>query len=292
MSINSLTDYNNGVRSAHARTSPPDSRSPAKTGDGAASQNTSTEASYILDLSPLARAAANAAAQLNEPTPAQDFSVGSGYNSDGKAFDQVKQDMRALFDARTQETGIEISTSTKGEVIGDFLGDIKDRRALFAIYGDDTGTFTKAERYAAYGIMWQQKNDAEYGPLRIKTPGDYLGHHKRGIDFLEQASPEEKSTFDWVEQRAVAQINYEKTRISRNYPTDPSDSYGRVNTGDVKVDNLIQMLVREGVQSYYRPIDEAVALEHSDAYAQAQRDFNALLDAEYAFAFTPTSVEA
>ena len=223
MSVNSLTDFNRDVRSTPtpARAS---SSSSAKADDP--TQNSSTRASTtdVIDISPQARAASQAAT-LNASAPVQNFSVGSGYNAADKPFDQVKQDMRALFDARGDETGLEISSKTTGKEAISFLGDIKDRRALFAVYGDTTGTFTKAEKATALTIMWQQKNDAEFGPLRIEMKGNPLGSRKATIDFLNQASPEEK----------------------------------------------------------------AVALEESEAYAQAQRDFAALLAAEHNFTFTQTS---
>ena len=289
MSVNSLTDFNRDVRPTQTSTPAParasSSSSSAKADDPTHNSSTRASTTDVIEISPQARAASQAAA-LNASAPAQNFSVGSGYSSGDKAFDQVKQDMRALFDARSKETGIELNRYTPRKEEEVLFGDIKDRRALFAVYGDETGTFTKDEKNTAYHMMWQQKNDAEFGPLRIKTPGNPLGPIKGTIDFLNQASPEEKATMDWVEQRAVAQINYENSRRSHNIPADPFDPYGQVNTGDANVDSLILRLVSEGVANYDRSLDKAVALKESDAYAQAQRDFTALLAAEHTFTFT------
>ena len=289
MSVNSLTDFNRDVRPTQTSTPAParasSSSSSAKADDPTHNSSTRASTTDVIEISPQARAASQAAA-LNASAPAQNFSVGSGYNSADKTFDQVKQDMRALFDARIKETGIEVSSYTPGKDKLAVFGDIKDRRALFAIYGDKTGTFTKAERSTAYNVMWQQKNDAEYGPLRIEMQGNPLGTRKATIDFLNQASPEEKATMDWVVQRAKAQINYENSRRSNNVSPDPFDPYGQVNTGDANVDSLILRLVSEGVANYDRSLDKAVALEESEAYAQAQRDFAALLASDHTFTFT------
>lgn len=287
MSVYSLTDYDNGVRSAP--TPAPTSPSPAKTDESTTVRAASTGIKDTVDISPEGLAAAQASALLSGASSSRSYSVGSGYDSGDKTFDQVKQDMRALFDTRINETGLEISSRTTGKETIEFLGDIKDRRALFAVYGDKSGTFTKAERNVSYHLMWQQKNDVEYGPSRTGTA---RGPFRGGIDFLNRAGPEEKATFEWVKQRAVAQIGYENSRRFDNYGPNPFGPYGRVSTGDEKVDSLILRLLAEGLENYDRPLDKAVALEDSQAYARAQGDFSEFLASGHIFTFTPPPVEA
>jgi len=281
MSINSLTDHGRGVGTAPTPT--PSSSSAAKKDDAAKTPAANTDTTDTVDISPQARAAAQADALLNTEAPAQDFSVGSGYSSAGKTFDQVKQDMRALFDVRSDETGLEISSKTTGKEALSFLSDITDRRALFAVYGDETGTFTKAEKATAYTIMWKQREQAQFGALGISIPGNRMAESKGLIAFIDQASPEEKATFGWVEDRAGAQFLYESARRAKNLPPDPSDPYGRVETGNEKVDSLIEQLLSEMRANYSRSFDQAVALEDSQAYAQAQKDFAELLASDDAF---------
>lgn len=170
--------------------------------------------------------------------------------------------MRALFDERSTALGLEVTSYTKPAEREDLFGDITDRRALFAIYGDETGTFSQAEKNIAYGKMWELKNDVEFGPTRTRAPGDHFGPVKGTISFLNDASPEEKATFSWVEQRAVAQISYDTISITH---TDPSSlGYeGSALTGDSKIDSLIQRLVAEGEANYYRPIEEGMDLRET-----------------------------
>jgi hypothetical protein len=238
---------------------------------------TNTGTTDTVDISPEARAAAHVETLLSTEAPAQNFSVGSGYSSANKSFDQVKQDMRALFDTRTDETGLDPSLKLSGKEATTFLSDITDRRALFAVYGDETGTFTKDEKAVAYHIMWKQREQAQFGALGISIPGNEVAQAKGLIAFIDQASPEEKASFSWVEDRAVAQFNYESARKSKNLAPDPNDPYGRVETGDEKVDSMIQQLLSEMRANYSRSLDQAVALKDSQAYAQAQKDFSEFL---------------
>lgn len=289
MSINSLTDYNNSARPSASLSSP----SQTKTDDATKRATTDQGTKDVVDrveISPQAREAL-ANAQASKAAAVQSYPIGGGYSADGKSFDQIKQDMRALFDERSETLNLEITSRIQPDETKELFGDITDRRTLFAVFGDETGTFTKAEKLVAYDKMWQLKNDMEFGPTRVRAPDDHFGPFKGTIAFLEQASPEEKATFDWVEQRAVAQISYNNVRQSHTDPN-PSAFYEHVSTGDEKIDNIIQRLVNESLRNYALPIEQAVALKDSNAYAQALEGFSDLMDSHHTFTFNPPATQA
>lgn len=285
MSINFPTDYSNSARpSAY-----PLSSAQTKIDDATKGAATDTGTMDVVDrveISPQAREAL-AKAQASKTTAVQSYPIGDGYSADGKTFDQIKQDMRALFDERSKTLNLEITTRIHPDEVEELFGDVTDRRTLFAVFGDETGTFTKAEKNVAYHLMWQMKNDMEFGPTRTRAPGDHFGPAKGQITFLEQASPEEKATFDWVEQRAVAQIIYDTTRLSHTDPS-PSAFYERVSTGDEKIDSIIRELLNESLRNYSLPIGQAIALRDSDAYAQALEGFNKLKASDHTFTYNPS----
>jgi len=221
----------------------------------------------IVDLSPKAQAA-------------QSFSVGSGYDSTGKSMDQILQDMRKMMDVRIQETGLDTTSAINAKDAGSFFGDITDRRALYAIYSDESNLFTKAERDMAYHTVWEMRKEAAHGPnmSRLETS-------KALIDFAEQASPEEKATMGWVKDRAYSQYLYEQAREKQNIPFDSTSRYDTINTGDSTIDSLIRRLVDEEWANYSRPINQLVALEDSDAYKDVQNGFENLLSSNHVFSF-------
>ncbi|WP_417797908.1 hypothetical protein [Terasakiella pusilla] len=221
----------------------------------------------IVDLSPKAQAV-------------QSFSVGSGYDSTGKSMDQILQDMRKMMDVRIQDAGIETTSELDAKGADAFLGDITDRRALYAIYSDKSGTFTKDERNVAYHTMWQMKEKAVHG-----SNMSWIDKAKAEIDFAEQASPEEKATMGWVKRRATAQILYEKAKLDGNIPFDPTSRYDTINTGDSTIDGLIRRLVDEAMDNHFRPIDQLVALEDSKAFKDVENRFESLLSSGHAFSF-------
>lgn len=289
MSINSLTGYNNSARPSASLSYSLQTKTDNATKRATNDQGIKNVADRV-EISPQASEAL-ANTQTNKTTALQSYPIGGGYSADDKTFDQIKQDMRTLFDERSRTLNLEITSRTHADEAEKLFGDITDRRTLFAVYGDETGTFTKAEKNVAYHLMWQMKNDMEFGPTHMRTPGDHFGPHKGTISFLEQASPEEKATFGWVEQRAVAQINYDINRLSYTDPN-PSAFYERVSTGDGTIDNIIQKLLNEGLNNYSRPMGQAVALRDSDAFAQAREEFNELMDSGHTFTFDPSTTQA
>ncbi|WP_417797907.1 hypothetical protein [Terasakiella pusilla] len=252
--------------------SPAQSKTPSSSA-GAEEQGSSStsgrkgDVQDIVDLSPKAQAA-------------QSFSVGSGYESTGKPMDQILQDMRKMIDVRSEETGLKLSSRTTGKEAESFFGDVTDRRALYAIYSDDTGMFTKAEKSLAYNTIWQMKEKAVHGPNMSR-----MEKVRAEIDFAEQASPEEKATMGWVKERATAQILYEKAKLDGNIPFDPTSRYDTINTGDSTIDGFIRRLVDEAMDNHFRPIDQLVALEDSKAFKNVENRFESLLSSGHAFSF-------
>jgi hypothetical protein len=93
------------------------------------------------------------------------------------------------------------------------MGDL-DRRSLYAVATNEGGKFTKEEQTAAQDLMRQQAQLATgyyVGPedqkknWRDPFANDPVGRAKAALNFLDNMSPEEKSTPQWLSQRATIQ---------------------------------------------------------------------------------------
>lgn len=93
------------------------------------------------------------------------------------------------------------------------MGDL-DRRSLYAVATNEGGKFTKEEQTVAQDLMRQQAQLATgyyVGPedqkknWRDPFANDPVGRAKAALNFLDNMSPEEKSTPQWLSQRATIQ---------------------------------------------------------------------------------------
>lgn len=93
------------------------------------------------------------------------------------------------------------------------MGDL-DRRSLYAISTNEGGKFTKEEQATAQELMRQQAQLATgyyVGPedqkknWRDPFANDPVGRAKAALNFLDNMSPEEKSTPQWLTQRSTIQ---------------------------------------------------------------------------------------
>lgn len=185
-------------------------------------------------------------------------------------FGQVKRGMRALIDARQRLTGTTLTKETKMATVKDLFGDITDRRALFAVYGDDAETFTEDEKKAAKWLELQLKKDSY-----AKLPKDdrIIGL----TNYLDKASAEEKATFQWIKDRADAQAGLYGSLDGWRRLKD----YGGVKTGDQAVDDLVSRLTLNMLMNWKSKTDYT----KTSAYAKIKKDFDALADTGRAFTF-------
>lgn len=93
------------------------------------------------------------------------------------------------------------------------MGDL-DRRSLYAVATNEGGHFSKEEQASAQELMRQQAQLATgyyVGPddqkknWRDPFANDPVGRAKAALNFLDNMSPEEKSTPQWLTQRATIQ---------------------------------------------------------------------------------------
>jgi hypothetical protein len=137
-----------------------------------------------------------------------------------KPFAQVALDARASMDAQyaaMKATGKPFDiNSSEGKDSNTLMGNL-DRRSLYAVSSNQGGQFTKDEQQTAQIIMGQQESLAlglYSGPT--SKAGAYVApfanmsdNIKNGINFLDNVSPEEKSSVGWAAERAGAQRTYE-----------------------------------------------------------------------------------
>lgn len=148
------------------------------------------------------------------------ISNGSATAGSQKSFAQVTTDARASMDAQysaMKATGKPFdNNSWEGKDWYTLMGNL-DRRSLYAVSSNQGGLFTKNEQQIAQSIMGQQEGLAMglyAGP--ISKAGAYVApfsrmsdNLKNGVNFLDNVSPEEKSSISWAVERAGAQITYE-----------------------------------------------------------------------------------
>ena len=81
-----------------------------------------------------------------------------------------------------------------------------DRRTLYAISSNQGGLFSQAEIDAAGTEMAVRESNAATAadPLHQNPAAAF----KAGVDYLDQASPEEKASLKWAEDRGSAQAGY------------------------------------------------------------------------------------
>jgi len=148
------------------------------------------------------------------------ISNGSAAGGSQKSFEQVAVDARASMDvqyAAMKATGKPFDiNSWEGKDSNTLMGNL-DRRSLYAVSSNQGDLFTKDEQQTAQIIMGRQESLAlglYSGPT--SKAGAYVAqfnsmsdNFKNGINFLDNVSPEEKSSVGWAAERASAQIVYE-----------------------------------------------------------------------------------
>ena len=82
-----------------------------------------------------------------------------------------------------------------------------DRQTLYAISSNEGGMFNEHETSQAHIEVISRARAA--GRAANLSGQNFTAHFRAMIDFYDQASPEEKSSFKWMELRANAQISYE-----------------------------------------------------------------------------------
>ncbi|MBZ9781572.1 hypothetical protein K9857_08405 [Pseudomonas sp. REP124] len=139
---------------------------------------------------------------------------GATSSSKDKTFADVALDARKRMDekyALMKDSGkpYDNSMTDRNSLMGDL-----DRRSLYAVASNEGGQFTKEEIASAQELMRQQAQLATgyyVGPedqkknWRDPFANDPVGRAKAALNFLDNMSPEEKSTPQWLTQRATIQ---------------------------------------------------------------------------------------
>lgn len=130
-------------------------------------------------------------------------SAASGETAD---FATVAKNARAVIDAGYEKTGTSSSIHTQGSDWIEIMGGL-DRRSLYAIASNEGGHFTQMEQEAAHYFMAEQQAQA----MKAADPNgtDPTSAYKAAIQFLDNVSPEEKSSFAWAKSRAIVEVGYE-----------------------------------------------------------------------------------
>lgn len=134
---------------------------------------------------------------------------GAVSSSAGKTFEEVATDARKRMDQKyAQMNAGDKPYSGSVEDRNALMGDL-DRRSLNAVATNEGGLFSKDEQETARGLMQQQARLASghySGPddqkKNWKDPfaNDPVGRAKAALNFLENMSPEEKNTPQWLSQ--------------------------------------------------------------------------------------------
>ncbi|MBM6442870.1 hypothetical protein ACX3YC_27255 [Pseudomonas mohnii] len=134
---------------------------------------------------------------------------GAVSSSAGKTFEEVATDARKRMDQKyAQMNAGDKPYSGSVEDRNALMGDL-DRRSLNAVATNEGGLFSKDEQDTARGLMQQQARLASghySGPddqkKNWKDPfaNDPVGRAKAALNFLENMSPEEKNTPQWLSQ--------------------------------------------------------------------------------------------
>ncbi|SDR45324.1 hypothetical protein [Pseudovibrio sp. Tun.PSC04-5.I4] len=180
-----------------------------------------------------------------------------------KAISEVASDARSALDARYKETGV--TSSQYRNITGTFRRETFDaldfdRRTLFAIVSNEGGQFTTEEMSAADSAMDDQVRKAMYGEAPSLKP--HAQSYRDAINFLDnEASPEEKASFEWAKARATAMTSYKMQT-------------GRIDD-DLKSDNptvnLLLVAYEELFEAYNK--DMHSRLEDMPSYANAQQQW-------------------
>ncbi len=176
-----------------------------------------------------------------------------------RAFSEVASNSRSALDAFYKKLGI--SSDHFGKRDGDLRREVfeplnLDRRTLYAIASNEGGQFSDEEMSAAKGVMRSQVEKAMFGDVpELKPHAQMLRDY---ISFLDnEASPEEKASFEWATGRASAMAAYKLHT-------------GRLDT-DLKSDSAIVNLLFDANSELFEAYKEDMnsRLEDMPSYSAA-----------------------
>ena len=178
---------------------------------------------------------------------------------DTRTFSEVASEARKALDegyAKLGKTGDIYTTGKEWDVAG---MPALDRRELFAIMKNEGGHFSDGEQNAASAEL------ADRGSA-VMTAIDPTMHSsdawKASVKFMDDAGPEEKSTFDWAKQRAGVQWGYESISTSEGKVPEDLDSGN----------SLVRTLLKAW-RELSKSEGTGKALEDMPSYTQAQQLF-------------------
>ncbi|WP_159043610.1 hypothetical protein [Sphingomonas sp. STIS6.2] len=216
--------------------------------DGTAT--TSATNSVTVQISPQALAASNPTGSTAVTYYGQFFPARAGYRSDalamavgspgaesssaGKDSKTVATDARASMDkiyADMKSSGKPFNiNSNEGEDWNALMGNL-DRRSLNAVVTNSGGLFSKDEQMIAQSVMTQQMalaSGSYAGPTRLAskyvdiTGADPAAYQRNMMKFLDQVSPDEKASGNWVITRAGTELLYHQISSEEGRPVDRS----------------------------------------------------------------------
>ncbi len=197
--------------------------------DGASAPVTSSQTSYYAQFFPT-RSGAGATALANGVIDPGAQTISAGLTS-GETATAARASMDAQYAAMSASGKPYDPDSWRGVDQGTLMSGL-DRTALSAVAQNQGGLFTKDEQSLASDFMKQQQGLAMgmfEGPTDLQSKfipfmGDSAEQFKKGVTFLDKASPYEKSSITWGMARASAQIAYEWTPKRRGEVTESLDS--------------------------------------------------------------------
>jgi hypothetical protein len=222
------------------------------------SSDANNAASVVVTLSSAAKAA-SASSASSSAAKAASASSASGQLD----FATVADNARATLDAGYQQLG---KTPDMYMTYDDWktASGGMDRRSLYAVASNEGGQFSKMEQGAAQGLMTEQLS-AAMGLTNGTFQSDPAAGFKAGVAFLDSVSPEEKAgSFEWAQNRAGEQYNYEL--VMRGNGEQPQDLDS--------TDPVVKML-KSAMDALEALNDPSKKLEDMPQYQQAQNYFNA-----------------
>lgn len=140
---------------------------------------------------------------------------------DTRTFSEVASEARKALDegfAKLGKTGDIYTTGKEWQAAGISA---LDRRELYSIVTNEGGQFSEAEQAAA---SWEAGMRQSAVMQAVDPTMRSSEAWKASVKFLDEASPEEKSTFEWAKQRAGVQWGYESISNSEGKVPEDLDS--------------------------------------------------------------------
>lgn len=144
---------------------------------------------------------------------------------DAKDFAAVTSDARVRLDsgyAKLKEAGIHFDFTRSTQAQWETLFGDMDRRSLYAVASNSGGQFSEIEQDLAQSFMSMRASAVMKAadPLDSNHPAAFKAY----VKYLDGASPEEKTSTEWLVQRATAQYGYEESSKRRGWEPENLDS--------------------------------------------------------------------